>query len=60
MRAVSAVAELLVTSDDSCMREKSAVIGSLERRSQDFVWGCTFFSEKVDDVFISRRPQKMV
>ena len=27
------------------------------RRSQDFVCGCTFFLEKVDD-FFSRRPQK--
>ena len=29
------------------------------RRSQDFVWGCSFFLNEVDDLF-SRRLQKTV
>ena len=30
------------------------ILHTSHRHSQDFVWGCTFFLEKVDDLFCHR------
>jgi len=29
------------------------------RHSQDFVWGALFLAQKVDNLFFSRRPQRL-
>jgi len=35
----------------------AAIIPLTHRRSQDFVWGCTYFAKKLT-TFFSRRPQR--